>query len=314
MSAETDRRRLTELFTFRAARLFRSFWSENLKTENVTEKVESSPSPSSTTEKEEMVSQNSISSTSSPSPISVNETEGNSTKPESERVQIPSGTSTDSPAENMGNATEIQIPVEVKIIPPSRDELGGLTGHCPKEFRYHNESGMCFIPGEGKENACGKLMQFNEEPGSDIYGQCDCKAYHGCDFRPLLYFPQENRCFHLFEQGPCKTDEWLIPGEKSYEAVCSNRTCPQEENENNLTWFTLNGTCYQTSTTAFCKNPLETAHYEQGKLVPTCSLIPIKVISVECARRTITLGAVSLPCPPGTKSTMSGSCGSIVPF
>jgi hypothetical protein len=252
-----------------------------------------------------------------------NGTDASTATSESTQFIIPSlvesnGSSTEGPSPSGETITEeIRIPVEVKIIPPSRDELGGLEGHCPKPFRYHNETGMCFIPGQG-DHPCGAdtLMEFYEQPGTEAYGRCDCKPFSGCDFRPLVFHADTKRCYHLFDQGPCKSDEWLTLGQKTYEPTCTNRPCPPNNPAAaNQTWFVFDGKCHQLGTQAFCANPMEIAQYDKGTLVPGCYFNPLKALNCLAGDgKTITLGSGSLPCPPGQQSTGSGSCGKVVGF
>jgi len=176
--------------------------------------------------------------------------------------------------------------------------------------RYFNETGKCYTAGKG-ENPCGENMQFYSLPGDDVYGDCDCKPYAGCDYRPLIYWPSAGKCYHLFEQGPCKAGEWLIFGQSS-NPTCARRTCPVNTDENPLkTWFSLNSTCYQLSTNGFCENRNDTVHYEMGELVPKCFDTPIEVCGIT---KSIIAGAPSLPCGPGQKKSGSGACGTSVGF
>lgn len=161
-------------------------------------------------------------------------------------------------------------------------------------------------------------MEFYKDPKNPSHGDCDCKDEVTVP-RPIAYDGRTDKCYWLYEQGPCKSDEWFDMGENNI-ATCSKRSCPENLPEDWSTdpietgkkkfWFRYRGKCYQIGTTAYCENPRQKVFYENTKesgYVLKCKEFGINV-------KALLNGVKELPCAAGHKKSISGECSRVVTF
>lgn len=194
---------------------------------------------------------------------------------------------------------------------------------CPSKnpqvmtHRRFRKDGNCYeIRTQG---ACGQLMIFIDERANNIYGDCVCLPDDGKVSRPLVWWPPEDRCYHLYDKGPCNYYEWLVLND-SGDAQCAPRKCPQNVNkqsgiDNTEFWFLHEGKCYKTGEhySKFCDGPDQDSWkvwFQPGSQQPTCS----KVKPIPGQTRTLLAPANDLPCRPGYKKMQNGDCKRIARF
>ncbi|CAG7823155.1 unnamed protein product, partial [Allacma fusca] len=102
----------------------------------------------------------------------------------------------------------------------SSKEVSNPNKLCSGYRAYFNDIRKCYnIASKGP---CGEMMVVETQPGTDI-GKCTCKKSE-CVGRPTVHWPEENRCYLIFEQGPCPEGQWLVPrkdeGPKCEEIPC----------------------------------------------------------------------------------------------
>ncbi|CAG7833886.1 unnamed protein product [Allacma fusca] len=205
--------------------------------------------------------------------------------------------------------------------PPKPKPLSPATnstqkGPCslPHEF-YYNETKHCYLVDSFSQGPCGEQMTLIEEPGTP-FGKCACKkplsGVGGCEGRPLLFWPETSRCYHIFEQGPCKDNEWLVVDAKNVTMCqpnpCSSNHQQQPENNENTFTFSHNGKCYDTKTQAFC-NAHEKVYFTGSSFEPICS-VGARACFVSFSVSTIS----RLNCADGTVRDSTGGCSPLANF
>ncbi|CAG7718533.1 unnamed protein product, partial [Allacma fusca] len=89
---------------------------------------------------------------------------------------------------------------------------------------YINETRKCY-QNEFK-GPCGEMMVvMNNSPDTEV-GKCVCQIF-ACGGRPTVHWIQQNRCYFIFEQGPCPSGHWLVPNDANV-ATCEKIPCPEE--------------------------------------------------------------------------------------
>ncbi|CAG7821000.1 unnamed protein product [Allacma fusca] len=152
---------------------------------------------------------------------------------------------------------------------------------CPQGHLYFNGTRTCYIAGE-KGPCQGSLMAV-ESPNNDEFGDCTCKIFSHlglhCQTRPAVHW-SDSRCYFIFDQGPCRTDEWLavspwappkceqIPCLDLYHAQTPLNYSRYEE-ASAVFVFGFKNSCYITGTQAFCPKG-HLAVFAAGSDIPSC--------------------------------------------
>ncbi|CAG7819276.1 unnamed protein product [Allacma fusca] len=143
---------------------------------------------------------------------------------------------------------------------------------------YLNQTGKCYAP--NSEGPCGALMKVTLSSGNKLIGTCTCKTYSprwltNCETRPTLVWRTDNKCYFMFDQGPCNQGEWLIMSEENG-PICQRIPCPEKYNRDaplfdgfndpylNFT-FEYRGNCYTTQTQGFCPSDTQVAYFPKKK-------------------------------------------------
>ncbi|CAG7816728.1 unnamed protein product [Allacma fusca] len=149
----------------------------------------------------------------------------------------------------------------------------------------------------GSRGPCGEQMMVKLQPGTEM-GICACEKSGPCS-RPGVYWPAENRCYSIFEKGPCPKGQWLVPN-KNKGSKCTDIPCPKRYRaeqskpiESPSTFlFSYQDKCYMAGVLnkgPCCKNKLATIFVND--FVCTSS-------HYGCG---YTLAGNSNPCPSGTR-------------
>ncbi|CAG7820224.1 unnamed protein product [Allacma fusca] len=99
---------------------------------------------------------------------------------------------------------------------------------CGDERLYFNETRKCY-PAK-KKGPCGELMVLEPSNADENIGECNCEYIKGalmCPQRPKVLWTQESRCYYIYEQGPCKKGEWVVP-HKDAAPSCESIPCPEK--------------------------------------------------------------------------------------
>jgi len=193
----------------------------------------------------------------------------------------------------------------------------GINRKCANDELIYEPDGKCYktgTPVQESDSPCpDDFMSFanrEEKPG---YGTCYCAKFRGSTTVPVVFWPPSNRCYWLYDKGPCKNGEWLVfsyARDPDGELICSKRTCPENKvdpyNSFPKFWFELKGKCYQTETPnpEFCKDSgQKQIYFSLDKPEPIClDRRPVPFV------RGLGSGVGNLGCRAGQKQLPNGSC------
>ncbi|CAL8111422.1 unnamed protein product [Orchesella dallaii] len=184
---------------------------------------------------------------------------------------------------------------------------------CSSNERISRQDGLCYTIGNNS-NICGHLMRFYSEHETSLFGDCDCDFTDGFTARPIVYWKPTDRCYHLYQRGPCGYNEWLILDHRN-RTRCSPRRCASQEDSEKTDefWFLYQGKCYKTGQhyNHFC--PYE--DQEQWKVWFNYTVSPLCLQHRPTPFLRGLLGPLKdLPCVPGHKKMQNGDCKRIARF
>lgn len=192
-----------------------------------------------------------------------------------------------------------------------------------ESYRMYRKDGRCYeIRHNPEVSPCGRLMKYYPEEENQVYGDCDCLIDNGYVSRPLAYWKPHERCYLLYQRGPCRYSEWLILDRDGY-PQCASRSCPQTFGENEYSqefWFLYKGKCYKTGEyySSICSSGQEDGKVylvsdgPQGPHEPKCLKGPPNLRGVN--PRPLLSPVMDLRCKPGYKKMQNGKCKKIWNF
>jgi hypothetical protein len=98
------------------------------------------------------------------------------------------------------------------------------------EYVYHKRKGKCILSTE-TYGSCGEMEEFVKLPGPSGYGSCTCKGRRsgnypkrcgGYDRLIVRADGRDDRCYHLYDKGPCKKAREILVLNRDGKAHCSN--------------------------------------------------------------------------------------------
>ncbi|CAL8091389.1 unnamed protein product [Orchesella dallaii] len=139
--------------------------------------------------------------------------------------------------------------VTIVDLSTSREGLASVPG-CPKSdegypWVYFGSPPKCYLTGQ--RGPCEGDQSLFIKKGTP-FGFCNCDCFQDQESRgkekkdqdrfctarleEFVYMPALEKCFTLYDQGPCKTDEWLVKVSKGVNntnaiAKCETRKCPK---------------------------------------------------------------------------------------
>ncbi|ODN05326.1 hypothetical protein Ocin01_01376 [Orchesella cincta] len=164
------------------------------------------------------------------------------------------------------------ITTEDKLLP------GCPTRGSETLLRYKKDN-KCYKA--NSQGPCPENMILFPHPSAKTYGFCDCFDARGetptevaylnnrnlshCipEVRAQVYVPERNRCYSVFDQGPCANGKWLVLNSTNY-PVCAKNTCLNDDKETSGSKtknalspefvFALSSTskCYRTMSKGYC--------------------------------------------------------------
>ncbi|CAG7723024.1 unnamed protein product [Allacma fusca] len=100
---------------------------------------------------------------------------------------------------------------------------------CADDGLYFERTKKCYRPHEN--DPCGELLfkpSLSDVEGN--IGSCQCPDYDGGEEyrgRPVVPWEEELRCYPIYDQGPCKEGDWLVPKNNSGPS-CEKIPCPDK--------------------------------------------------------------------------------------
>ncbi|CAG7830399.1 unnamed protein product, partial [Allacma fusca] len=70
---------------------------------------------------------------------------------------------------------------------------------CTGNRAYINQTRKCYK--DGSKGPCGERMVVSRLTPESEFGECVCES--ACYGRPMVNIPGKNRCYFIFDQGPC---------------------------------------------------------------------------------------------------------------
>lgn len=181
--------------------------------------------------------------------------------------------------------------------------------------RIYRKDGKCYQLGGTNRNPCGYLMQLYGDKNNEIYADCDCLVNNGKVSRPLAYWGPHDRCYILWQRGPCQYNEWLILDRNGIPR-CSPQKCASIYNEgedDHEFWFLHEGRCYKTGQhyARICgvENKNKEVWFPYAEMKPNCSIDEPNPYG-----RALLSAVNDLRCRPGQKKMQNGECKKIAHF
>ena len=134
-------------------------------------------------------------------------------------------------------------------------------------------------------------------------GFCDCLAYN-------VYWPEEERCYPVYQQGPCPAGQQLAVEENSRRVICQPARCPDGE----VYWGddkrNISAACY--SATKMRKDDPAKLNISATDPCPIGGKLSIDIHTLEVDCKQLQLQAVFDPpqvrCPAGSFLDFTGQC------
>ncbi|CAL8095289.1 unnamed protein product [Orchesella dallaii] len=202
-------------------------------------------------------------------------------------------------------------------------------------LRYKNDN-RCYKA--NSQGPCPENMILFPHPFAKTYGFCDCFDARGDTtaeiaflnnrnlthcipaIRAQVYVPERNRCYSVFDQGPCSAGKWLVLNATNY-PICAKNTCtnpnkdaPRGSTKDPLSSefvFALSSTskCYRTMSQGYCAKSYE-LRFTSHHYVPQCRYIsPTKL---KCPAVSSTPEVRTIRCKPGSRYDYLANCSSSI--
>ncbi|ODM91387.1 hypothetical protein Ocin01_15296 [Orchesella cincta] len=95
------------------------------------------------------------------------------------------------------------------------------SAQCQPESRLSQFDGRCHTL--GSKGSCNENMAFYADPTNEKYGHCDC--LQNVD-RPLVYHPETDKCYFVFQQAFCPDGSWLaLDSQRGETPFCDVNRC-----------------------------------------------------------------------------------------
>ncbi|CAG7687549.1 unnamed protein product [Allacma fusca] len=187
---------------------------------------------------------------------------------------------------------------------------------CGNDRLYFPKTQKCYH--SYSKGPCGELMVLRPSLQNSNIGECHCAVSSHpnedstCPSRPKVFWKNASRCFYIFDQGPCKTGEWLIVNEDN-SPKCERIPCLsvynaqlKQEDYNigdHKFVFSHQGKCYTTHTEGQWNcQPYEEVYFNDASFSPKCSgYFTCSVTGVAPRLR-------SNKCPDGSSPDTEGGC------
>jgi hypothetical protein len=175
-----------------------------------------------------------------------------------------------------------------------------LCPNVPEEqyysYRYEPKSKKCDTVGYG--SLCGNNMILYGQKENTVYGYCDCASI--LKDRTLIYHPETNQCYYIFQKAYCREGEWLTLDELTGKPICKVSPCRKQVKRKTTDEFVyVNYNCVLLGST--CEHN-KVIRFVRDYILPKCA--PVVQISG------FAIGAMQPSCAPGSYISMAGNCQS----